>query len=89
MAKQVYLNPVFETKINRAVFIDQDIIVYPRNIPMPENITEVIKFLFGEGARLQQDIINDRGCLRIEGASYVLSGVRTLNADWTFQELKQ
>ena len=46
-------NPVYETKINRAVFINQNIIVYA-----------------------------------IKGASFALREARTLNADWTFKEMK-
>lgn len=29
-------NPVYETKINRAVFINQNIIVYPKKITLPK-----------------------------------------------------
>lgn len=89
MKKEILFSPVFETKINKAVFINQDIFVFPRDIPMPENTLKVIKFLFGEGVELKQDTVNNRGCLIIKGATYILSGVKTLNADWTFKEIKQ
>jgi hypothetical protein len=89
MKKEILFNPVFETKINKAVFINQDIIVYPSSTSMPEKIINVIKFLFGEGVELKQDTVNGRGCLIIKGATYILSGVKTLNADWTFKEVKQ
>lgn len=83
------LNPVFETLINKAVFINQDILVYPRDTPLPKNITEVVKFLFGEGTHLEQDVVNGSAVLKITGATYVLSGAKTLNADWTYKEIKQ
>jgi hypothetical protein len=86
--KKIFLNPDFETLINRAVFINQEIIVYPRNVPYPDNITNVIKFLFGEGAYLEIGD-NERPYIRIKGASYVLSGVKTLNADCIFKEIKE
>ena len=81
-------NPVYETKINRAVFINQNIIVYPKEITLPENITEAIEFLFGEGACLQQYIVNNRCYIAIKGASFVLCEAKTLNADLTFTEVK-
>lgn len=84
-------NPVYETKIHRAVFINQNIIVYPKEITLPENITEVIEFLFGEEACLQQYVVNNsnnRCYIAIKGASFALRDARTLNADWTFKEMK-
>ncbi len=87
--KKVIFSPLYETKINRAVFINQDIIVYPSGTSMPENIINVVKFLFGAGACVKQDSVNGSAALIIKGASYVLSGVKTLNADWTFKEIKQ
>lgn len=89
MKKGILLNPVYETKINRAVFINQDIIVYPSGTFLPKNITNVIEFLFGKGAYLQQDTVNGSAALIIKGASYVLSGVKTLNADWTYKEIEK
>lgn len=89
MEKSILFSPVFETKINKAVFINQDIIVCPKGFSLPENTLNVIKFLFGEGARLEQDTANKSAVLIIKGATYILNGVKTLNADWTFKEIKQ
>lgn len=82
-------NPVYETKIHRAVFINQNIIVYPKESTLPENIKEVIEFLFGEGACLQQYIVNNRCYIAIKGAAFALREARTLNADLTFKEIKE
>ena len=79
-------NPVFETKIIRGVFTNQDLVVYPQG-RMPDNLSEAVKFLFGEGAVVTQDCVNNHGCIRIIGASYVLNNVRTLNADFIVTEL--
>ena len=88
MDRALLKNPVYETKIHRAVFNNQNIIVCPREITLPENITEAIEFLFGEGACLQQYIVNNRCYIAIKGASFILREARTLNADWTFKEMK-
>jgi hypothetical protein len=89
MAGKIYFSPTYETTINKAVFINQDIYVCPKDAPLPDNITEVVKFLFGEGASIEQDVVNRSACIRIKGASYTLSGVRTVNADWTYREIKE
>jgi hypothetical protein len=89
MTEGIFINPTYETVINKAVFINQDIYVCPKDAPLPDNITEVVKFLFGEGASIKQDVVNRSACIRIKGASYTLSGVRTLNADWIFREVKE
>ena len=88
MNRTLLKSPIYETKINRAVFINQNIIVCPREISLPENTTKVIEFLFGEGAYLQQYIVDGRCYIAIKGASYVLREAKTLNADWTFKEIK-
>lgn len=79
-------NPVFETKIIRGVFINQDLVVYPQG-RMPDNLSKVVKFLFGEGSIVTQDCVNNHGCIRIKGASYVINNVKTLNADFIVTEL--
>ena len=86
--KQILFNPVFETLINKAVFVNQDIVVCPMGDKLPYNITNVIKFLFGEGVYLEQDVVNESACLIIKGASYTLNGARTLNASWVCREVK-
>ena len=81
-------NSVYETKIHRADFINQNIIVYPKETTLPENIKEVIEFLFGEGACLQAYVVNHRCYIAIKGASFGLREARALNTDWTFKEMK-
>ena len=91
MEKKVFLAPRFETKINnRAVFRHQDLVVYPdRDKRLPDNISNVIKFLFGESAYLKEDVTNGYPSFTIEGACYELRSVYTINTDWTYQEVKE
>ena len=79
---EVFRNPVFETKINRAVFINQDIIVFPQKGRAPENLSEAVKFLFGEGATIAYDCVYNCNYIKITGASYVLNNVKTVGAYW-------
>ncbi len=88
MAMDIFRNPKFRTKIIRGVFINQDLVVFPQG-RIPDNLREVIKFLFGEGVIVKQDRINEHGCIRITGASYVLDNVETLNADWICEEIEE
>ena len=88
MAMNIFRNPMFKTKIIRGVFINQDLVVFPQG-RMPDNLREVIKFLFGEGVIVKQDRINEHGCIRITGASYVLDNVETLNADWICEKVEE
>lgn len=88
MEKKLYTTPIFETKINRAAFMRQDLVVYPdRDKRLPDNLNNVIKFLFGKGAHIRQDVTNELPSLTIEDACYVLRNARTINADWTFKEV--
>ena len=88
MPTKIFRNPTFKMKIIRGVFINQDLVVFPQG-KIPDNLREVIKFLFGEGVIVKQDRISDHGCLRITGASYVLDNVETLNADWICTEIEE
>ena len=88
MAMNIFRNPTFKTKIIRGVFINQDLVVFPQG-RMPDNLREVIKFLFGEGVIVKQDRISGYSCIRITGASYVLDNVETLNADWICEEIEE
>lgn len=88
MTTKIFRNPTFKTKIIRGVFINQDLVVFPQG-RIPDNLREVIKFLFGEGVIVKQDRINEHGCIRITGASYVLDNVETLNADWICEEVEE
>lgn len=85
---EMFRSPTFETKIHRAVFINQDILVFPHREKVPNNLSEVVKFLFGEGAVVTQDCVNNSDCIIIEGSNYVLNNVKTLNADWEYKEVK-
>lgn len=87
--EKILRSPTFETKIFKAVFLNQEIIVFPREENIPDNIDNVIKFLFGEGAVVRQDYVNNSACIRIVGANYVLNDVKTINAVWEFKEVKE
>ena len=88
MAMNIFRNPTFKTKIIRGVFINQDLVVFPRG-RMPDNLREVIKFLFGEGAIVRLNCSDDCDCIRITGANYVLDNVETLNADFICEEIEE
>ena len=88
MTTKIFRNPTFKTKIISGVFINQDLVVFPQG-RIPDNLREVIKFLFGEGVIVKQDRINEHDCIRITGASYVLDNVETLNADWICEEVEE
>ena len=88
MAMNIFRNPTFKTKIIRGVFINQDLVVFPRG-RMPDNLREVIRFLFGEGVIVNLDCSNDYDCIRITGANYVLNNVETLNADFICEEIEE
>ena len=90
MAKEkIFMNPVYETKINRAVFFNQEIVVYPdRDADYPENLVKAIRFLFGKGVRVREDCTNGYPSFTITGANYELRNVSTTCADWTYTEVK-
>lgn len=89
--KEIQISPVWKTTIHKAVFLNEEIVVYPykdRDPKLPDCITDAVKFLFGEGAYAVEDY--SEGCSKfiIKGASFVLSNVSTLNANWSTQEVK-
>ncbi len=86
--EKILRSPTFETKIFKAVFINQDIVIFPNREKVPNNLDSVIRFLFGEGAVATQDCVNNCDCIRITGATYVLDNVKTLNAEWEYKEVK-
>lgn len=86
--EKIVRSPTFETKIIKAVFLNQEIVVFPRKEKVPNNITEVVRFLFGEGAVVMQDCVNNSACVRITNANYVLDNVKTINAEWEYKEVK-
>ena len=87
--EKILRSPTFETKIFKAVFLNQEIVVFPDREKTPNNLSEAVKFLFGEGAVVIQDCVNNSACLRITGANYVLNNVRTINAEWEYKEVKE
>jgi hypothetical protein len=87
--KSVFHTPLFETKIIKAIFLNQEIVVFPHKEKVPNNITEVVRFLFGEGAVVMQDFVNNSACVRITNANYVLDNVKTINAEWEYKEVKE
>ena len=86
--EKIVRSPTFETKIIKAVFLNQEIVVFPHREKVPNNFDEVIKFLFGEGVVARQDCVNHSACVRITGANYVLENVKTINAEWEYKEVK-
>lgn len=88
MSEKLFRSPIFETTITKAIFIHQDLVVYPgKDEELPENFYNVIKFLFGKGVRTRRDILDVCGGLTIENACYELRNVRTINADWIYKEV--
>lgn len=85
--EKIIRSPMCETTINRAWFSNQDIIVFPMDAPLPDNFAKVVRFLFGEGAYVKQDAVNRPSCLIIKGGSFLLSGAKTINADWSCTEI--
>lgn len=88
MATNIFRNPTFKTKIIRGVFINQDLVVYPHG-SIPDNLSTVVKFLFGEDAIVTLDGFNNHGCIKITNANYVLENVKTLNADWICEKVEE
>lgn len=88
MATKIFRDPTFKTKIIKGFFIDQDLVIFPQG-RMPDNLSEAVKFLFGEGASVRLDCSNDCDCIRITGANYVLDNVETLNADLVCEEVEE
>lgn len=85
--EKILRSPTFETKIIKAVFLNQEIAVFPQEERIPDNLTNVVKFLFGEGAVVKQDCVNNPSCIIITGANYVLDNVKTINAVWEYKEV--
>ena len=85
----VLVSPLWETVIDRAVFLHEDIIVYPnREGSLPFNFGNVVKFLFGEGATIKEDVTIGYPSLVISGASFELRNAHTVNAEWTYKEVR-
>ena len=85
---KIVTNPIIEMKIDKAVFNEQDILVLQHNRRMPENLSSVIKFLFGDAAVATEYYVDNFSFLKITGANYILKDVKTLNADFILKEVK-
>lgn len=85
---EIIKNPIIEMKINKADFNEQDILVFPHNRRTPENLSSVIKFLFGDAAVATEYYVDNFSFLKITGANYILKNVKTLNADFILKEVK-
>ena len=83
--------PCYELKINRAVFINQNIVLHPsRTIAPPKELKAAIEFLFGEGVTIIKDRIDGFPCIVVSEASYMLSNASTLNPDFVLvKEIKE
>ena len=87
--KEVQISPLWKTTIHKAVFMNEEIVVYPdRDRKLPDRLTDAVKFLFGEGAYIVGDFSEGFPKYIIKGASYVLSNVSTIDAQWSTQEIK-
>ena len=85
--KKLVVNPLFKLDIKRATFINQDIVVFPENIRVPDNLNDAVKFLFGKSAEIEWEHTNNNCILvRIKRANYILNNVTTLQADFLFKE---
>ena len=85
---KIVTKPIIEMKINNAVFNEQDILVFQHNRRMPENLSSVIKFLFGDAAVATEYYVDNFSFIKITGANYILKNVKTLNADFIVKEVK-
>lgn len=88
--KEILINPMWKTTIHKAIFVNEEIIVYPdKDMKLPNCLTSAVKFLFGEGAYIVEDFSDGLPKYIIKCASHVLSNVSTLNASWSTQEVKE
>lgn len=89
MSKEVIFSPYYETTINKAVFINQDITISPdMEYKIPDNLSNVAKFLFGEDSYIEHGISsNGRPKFIIKNASFILNKVKTINMDFIMKNL--
>ena len=85
---KIVTKPIIEMKINNAVFNEQNILVLQHNRRMPENLSSVIKFLFGDAAVATEYYVDNFSFIKITDANYILKDVKTLNADFIVKEVK-
>ena len=80
-------NTLFKLDIKRATFVNQDIVVFPEDVRVPDNLNEAVKFLFGERAKVEWERTNNNYILkRIIRANYILDNVTTSQADFLIKE---
>lgn len=88
MSKVITFNTSYETTINKGIFLKQDIEVRPdTKYEIPYNLSNVIKFLFGEGSYIVHSISNGYPEFIIKNANFVLNKVKTKTMDWTIKNL--
>ena len=87
IANKLIANTLFKLDIKRATFVNQDIVVFPEDVRVPDNLNEAVKFLFGESAEVKWERTNNNCILmRIIRANYILDNVTTLQADFLIKE---
>ena len=85
--KKLIANTLFKLDIERATFINQDIVVFPEYRRVPDNLNNAVKFLFGESAEVEWERTDsNRTLVRIRRANYILDNVTTLQADFLIKE---
>lgn len=85
--KKLVTNTLFNLDIEKATFINQDIVVFPEYTRVPDNLNDAVKFLFGKSAEVEWGHSNsNRTLVRIKRANYILDNVTTLQADFLIKE---
>lgn len=81
------VDTLFKLDIQRATFVNQDIVVFPEDVKVPDNLNDVVKFLFGRSAEVKWECTNNNCILvRIIRANYILDNVTTSQADFIIKE---
>lgn len=88
MSKEIIFSPCYETTINKAVFLNQDITICPDiEYKIPDNLSNVVKFLFGEDSYIVHSISNGHPEFIIKNASFILNKAKTMNMDFIMKKL--
>ena len=81
--EKIKTNPLIETNVKRACFLEGSLMVYPcDDLKIPANYDKVVRYLFGEGARITEGNFNGHYCWIINGASFEIRNSTTINADY-------
>lgn len=77
-------NPLIETYIKRACFINGNLTIFPNDndLKFPDNMKEVVEYLFGEGAYVIEDCVNGHHCIILKNASFLVNDSLTTDADY-------